>query len=90
MVAVASLDVNGVTADYFTFAFHRRPTVRGTKFTLETSTDLLTWNRADSTLTLVGSRQNPDGTVTDTYRGTAPVLNSPTRALFLMLKVEPE
>jgi hypothetical protein len=64
--------------------------MRGTKFTLESSTDLLTWTRADSTLTLVGSRQNPDGTVTDTYRGTAPVLNSPTQAFFLMLKVEPE
>jgi len=90
VAAVASLDVNGVTADYFTFAFHRSPTVRGAKFTLETTSDLLTWTRADSTLTLVGSRQNPDGTATDTYRGTAPVLNSPTPAFFLMLKVEPE
>jgi len=88
VAAVASLDVNGVTADYFTFAFHRSPTVRGAKFTLETSPDLLTWNRADSTLTLVGSRQNPDGTVTDTYRATAALLNS--QALFLKLKVGPE
>jgi hypothetical protein len=90
VAAVASLDVNGVTADYFIFAFHRSTTVRGAKFALETSTDLLTWARADATLTLVGSRQNPDGTVTDTYRGTAPVLNSPTQAFFLKLKVEPE
>ena len=90
VAAVASLDVSGVTADYFTFAFHRSPTARGTKFTLESSTDLLTWSRADATLTLVGSRQNRDGTLTDTYRGTAPVLDSPTRAFFLILKVEPE
>ncbi|PYI86942.1 MAG: hypothetical protein DME26_07940 [Verrucomicrobia bacterium] len=90
VAAVASLDVNGVTADFFTFAFHRSPAVRGAKFTLETSTDLLTWSRADSTLTLIGSRQNRDGTVTDTYRGTASLLNSPSPAFFLRLKVEPE
>ena len=86
--AVASLDINGVTTDHFTFAFHRSTTVRGAKFTLETSTDLLMWTRADSTLTLVGSRQNPDGTMTDTYRATAALRNS--QALFLKLKVEPE
>jgi len=79
-----------VTPDFFPSPFHRGPAVRGGKFSLETSTDLLTWGRADSTLTLVGSRQNRDGTVTDTYRGTASLLNSPSPAFFLRLKVEPE
>jgi hypothetical protein len=90
VAAIASVNVNGITADYFTFAFHRRTDVRGTKFTLETSTDLRTWVPSVSTLILFASRLNPDGTVTDNYRGTAPVLNSPSQAFFLRLKVEPE
>ncbi|MEO8427221.1 MAG: CotH kinase family protein [Verrucomicrobiota bacterium] len=90
LASIAPLEVNGVTAEYFAFAFHRSPIVRGAKFTVESSYDLLTWTPAASTLTFVGSLENRDGTVTDTYRGTANLLNSSSPAFFLKLKVESE
>jgi hypothetical protein len=90
LASIAPVNVNGVAADYFTFAFHRSPSARGVKFLLETSADLLTWTPVNSSLILVGSQPNLDGTLTDTYRSVRPVLDSTSPSFFLKLRVEPE
>jgi len=90
VAAIVPVSVNGVTADYFTFSFHRQPVARGARFTLETSTDLQAWVPSGSTLVLLASRTNSDGTVTDTYRGATPLLDSPGQAFFLRLRLEAE
>ena len=88
--SIAPFVVNGVKGNYVTFEFRRRPTVRGVKFTIELSKDLRAWSLAESSLTVVGSRQNRDGTVTETYRGTTALLNNPDASLFYRLKVQPQ
>jgi hypothetical protein len=90
VAAIAPFDVNGVKANYLTVELHRRPTARGVKFTIESSKDLKTWSPASPTLILVGARDNRDGTVTDTYRATAPLPNTASPALFLRVKVQQE
>ncbi|MBM3836906.1 MAG: hypothetical protein FJ398_02890 [Verrucomicrobia bacterium] len=86
--AVAPFEVNGVKASYVTLEFRRRPAARGVKFAVESSQDLHSWSAADSNLTLIGSKENRDGTVTDTYRANAALPNSANRTMFYRLKVQ--
>jgi hypothetical protein len=88
VASIAPHEVNGVKANYLTLNFHRRPAVQGVKLIVESSKDLKTWSLADSTLTLASSRENSDGTVTDTYRGAEAWSEKSTSPLFLRLKVQ--
>jgi hypothetical protein len=85
--AVAPFEVNGVKSGYVTLEFRRRPAARGVKFAIEASADLQSWSSADSRLTLVGTRENRDGTVTDTYRANRAVHNSVSETMFFRLRV---
>ncbi|MBI4657586.1 MAG: CotH kinase family protein [Verrucomicrobia bacterium] len=88
--SITPIEVNGVTADYLTLSFRRRPTARGVAFALELSKDLRTWGSADSTLTLIGSRPNQDGTVTESFRSTSAFPNGSSPSMFFRLKVQPQ
>lgn len=88
--SIAPFELNGVKANYVTFQFSRRPAARGAKFTLQMSRDLQTWSPADTGLTLVGSKENRDGTVTDTYRGNAPLTHNESASMFIRLMVQPQ
>ncbi len=61
-----SLEVIGVTGNYFTFSFRRYIGATEVVWTPQLSTNLTAWEPAD--LTLHGSVNNGDGTETVTYR----------------------
>ncbi len=86
--SLVAVDSNGVKANFINFEFHRKPAAKAVTFLLEMSKDLKTWTRADSALSLVGSKDNGDGTITDTYRGVAAFSPTPSGSLFLRLKVQ--
>ncbi len=84
---IASLVVNGTESRYLTFSYQRRADTAGLGLGIEMSGDLQNWGPSDSDLILLRADENRDGTILETYRGTAPLLNNPTTSLFFRLRV---
>ncbi len=88
-VGSESLVVNGKAGNYLTFRFNRRAGVLGLRMTIERSLNLAIWAADPSTLVFSGSQTNRDGTLTDAYRGVAP-LSENTGSAFYRLKLQTE
>jgi hypothetical protein len=64
---------SGVPVDYVTFTFNRQIGAEDIVYSVEFSTDLLTWSQSGL---LVSSVLNGDGTATETWRGPNPITDS--------------
>jgi hypothetical protein len=85
-ISIVTISSNGSSAAYAQLSFHRRPTAMGVKLLIETSADLLNWSETPSLLVPAGSTANPDGTVTEIYRGAAPLAANPSASVFYRIK----
>ena len=70
VAARALLTVGGITSDYQELIVRRNPVAQRVSTRVEFSTDLTSWQL---TAVLVSSQNNPDGTVTETWRCPQPV-----------------
>ena len=84
-VSVQAIDPGtGVTDDYAVFTFRRLKAAEDVTFTLETTTDFLTW-QTGGLLLAAPPIDNGDGTETRRYRAAQPVGNESTRHFRLKL-----
>ena len=86
--SLSQLVVDGNRESYLVFEFQRDPSVNGVRFIIESSNDLMTWAQNPANLEHTMSGENPDGTLTETYRSAAAVSAVDLPWLFLRLKVE--
>ncbi len=86
--SVAPLVVNGVTAPYFQFSLRRNPVVPNESFGLETSTDLKSWTSSTSSLVRYNTFENPDGTITESYRAANPWVEGNDASQFIRLRLQ--
>ncbi len=82
--SVQTIDVDGVTDDYFTLTYRESTSADGT-LTVEVSSDLSNWSSAPLLIEEVANIDNGDGTSTITIRLAAPVSPEQGR-IFLRLR----
>ena len=71
--AVQTLTVNGLANTYFTFTFTHAPATDDVTWRVEMSPDLATWGSTPADIQRLSLVVNGNGSVTETWRSTAPV-----------------
>lgn len=89
LVTVVPMFVNGAEDVYLSVAVRRNPVVGGVGARLETSGNLQLWGAAEADLVRGDSRENSDGTITDTYRSAVPWSAAAAQSWFIRLRVTP-
>ena len=75
--------------DYFNYALIRPSSLNGgVSYSVLTSTNLHDWQNTQSNISLVSSTQNADGTITEVYRRTLPLVDSPQGYIRLQISLD--
>ena len=87
---ITSFAVDGAVKDYIALNFRRQLAAQGIEFEIDSSRDLQTWTSPATELVHAGSKNNNDGTVTETYRSTAALAGGGPSSLFIRLSIRRE
>ncbi|MGK0189408.1 MAG: hypothetical protein ACI9R3_005225 [Verrucomicrobiales bacterium] len=81
---VQGVEINGTTDIFLTFSFRRNPGAPEIKYSVESSSDLQTWESTDQMI-IISSALTGDGSETVTYRSSQPIEASVS--LYVRLRV---
>ena len=75
--------------DYFNYALIRPSSLNGgVSYSVLTSTNLHDWQNTQSNISLINSIENTDGTITEVYRRTLPLADSPQGYIRLQISLD--
>ena len=74
--------------DYFKYSLTRPSSLNNVSYSILTSTDLSNWENDPNHITLESSQIHSDGTITEIYRRSAPIADSPKGFIRLQITLE--